>query len=819
MAYRARVEWVLGLVVAGVGCLPSIPDVGDAGIGIGMDNRKGVAVACMADGECRDGLKCVADSHTCQPSPTKIAGSSCTLSAECLPGYYCKPDPTAPPTLQSCQPAGMSPEGGSCSTEGDCMSGLTCLLQGLYGTCGKAGPGDVNGSCATSADCRGGLLCSESKCKTLFSVTPWEGVQSCPALEPDPAKAKVHFEVPRTGAVVHDDFFRLPFPNDIRKKNGKISLAGLPTPGPRFIPVDAVKFYTDAIQAELPSFGLNPVVYFRFSRAPAGAPAEGVRWYDITPGTSEYGFQRGRHWSTTDGGGKYICPRSISVWGDWDPLLPGRTYAVVLTNAIKEAGGKTMLRDADFEVMMGATAPTDPDLLAAWTAYEPLRKWTADTSIEADRRVPADDIIAAAVFTTDKMDDYVGGLRKAVRAAPVPEIKGMVKCAAGVTTPCADGKGCEMSDATAPYDEYQGLITIPGFQKGTPPFETVMDGGGIEYGADGLATIARTEEVCFSLTVPKGTAPEAGWPVVVYAHGTGGSFRSITVDTGLAKDIATGALGDGTGAPAATFGYDGPLHGTRKGASKKKPDELVFNYLNPRSARDTPLQGAADLFAIARALETFSAGGVKLDPKKMAVYGHSQGGNAAAVASGFEPAFGSVVLSGTGGGLVLGILGKKQPVAVAGALPFVLNDLVVTETHPVMSLMQMFFDRADPLNFARRITSVPPMDVPPHHLLHIYGSNDNYAPEATQRHFGQQAGLPVLHPVVPKAEADNLTQVMAPVKLNRQIGELTVTAVQAQYAPAMGGEGHFVSTQNADARKALLFMLATFFRDGMPIVQ
>jgi len=405
-----------------------------------------------------------------------------------------------------------------------------------------------------------------------------------------------------------------------------------------------------------------------------------------------------------------------------------------------------------------------------------------------------------------------------VRAAPAPAIKSVIKCGAGMPSPCNDGKGCDGLDPAAPYDEYQGLIGIPAFQQGTPPFDT--DGGNIQYGADGLPTVARTEDVCFSMTVPKGAAPADGWPMMVYAHGTGGSFRSVSVDTGLSKDVALGTLDMGA-APAAAFGYDAPLHGSRRGGSMKKPDDLVFNYLNPRAARDTPLQGAADLFAIARVMEGGMVGDVKVNPMRVALYGHSQGGNAAAITSGFEPVYRAVVLSGTGGGLVLGILNKKQPVAVSGVLPFVLNDIKVSDTHPVMSLMQLYFERADPLNYGRYIVSSPPMDVPPHHVLHIFGSNDNYAPETTQLRFSLHAGLTTIHPVVTGASLDLVTPEMMPLplKLNHTVGDVMVTAVSAQYNPGPDYDGHFVSTRNADARASLLYMLATFFRDGTPIVK
>src|SRR5439155_1044339 len=84
------------------------------------------------------------------------------------------------------------------------------------------------------------------------------------------------------------------------------------------------------------------------------------------------------------------------------------------------------------------------------------------------------------------------------------------------------------------FDELHALVKLPIFQAGTAPYLTPADGGAISMDA-GAAKVARTEDVCLSLSVPKGAAPAGGWPTVVFAHGTGGSFRSHILD-GVAKD-------------------------------------------------------------------------------------------------------------------------------------------------------------------------------------------------------------------------------------------------------------------------------------------
>src|SRR5262249_3514313 len=152
---------------------------------------------------------------------------ACVISAECKQGSYCGP-------ARTCAPAGSGAEGASCTSDGDCMSGLRCDVVGFGAACKTEGNVDVGGACTTSAECFGGLLCTASACVAPppGSVTPpigtptWTGV-TCPPDDPPPVKP--YFHVPRSAG--DGDYFRLPFPNDIRMRGGHPDLGGFPTPG------------------------------------------------------------------------------------------------------------------------------------------------------------------------------------------------------------------------------------------------------------------------------------------------------------------------------------------------------------------------------------------------------------------------------------------------------------------------------------------------------------------------------------------------------------------------------------------------------------
>jgi hypothetical protein len=113
----------------------------------------------------------------------------------------------------------------------------------------------------------------------------------------------------------------------------------------------------------------------------------------------------------------------------------------------------------------------------------------------------------------------------------------------------------------------------------------------------------------------------------------------------------------------------------------------------------------------------------------------------------------------------------------------------------------------------------------PRHVLHVYGSNDSYAPNKTQLRYAQAAEFPV---ALPLADMDTtalsqqygLGALASPLKANVLFNNATpITAAQIQYQPNATYDGHFVSTENPDARTAIQTFLVTFARDDAPTIQ
>lgn len=182
---------------------------------------------------------------------------------------------------------------------------------------------------------------------------------------------------------------------------------------------------------------------------------------------------------------------------------------------------------------------------------------------------------------------------------------------------------------------------------------------------------------------------------------------------------------------------------------------------------------------------------------------------------------GQVLRPGKGIALINTLLGKTKPINVPAVLPYLLGETgaaAVDAAHPVLNLMQMYFERSDSVNFGRRLFVEPPTGMTAHHILHVYGSSDSYAVVQTQQAYALAAQLKVGPPVV---DAFGLAIETAgpPFSNNELFGSYgKLTALEIQYAPAATYDGHFVSTQNPSARAAIQEMLVTAARDGIPTV-
>lgn len=748
--------------------------------GTGVPAGQGVGEECGGSQKCRTGLSCL--DGACAPSGSTGAGLTCVIEPECASGLQC--------IAGRCTPEGDGAEGDNCLLDSQCKAGLRCAFSGLDATCAAQGDGDAGSTCETSLDCYQGLACLEGSCGPQPGGIPvFPGVK-CDA--PSSKGVRAYFEVPGAKDADEGDFFRLPFPNDVRRSSKGLDLGGFPKPGPGVLGVDAVKLYADAIEANDDGWGAYPTVFFRFSgpldsttvgNTDAGAP---VAWIDVTPNASEPWTSVGLSWFYSSGPNAYICDNWIGARRPRGvPLTPGHTYAVFLTTQIKAADGSAVAQPKNLVSLLAQSEPSDAALKNEYAKYAPLRDYLAAKNVEAAT------ILNASVFTVGGVRDTMEAVADAIADMDPPQASSWTKCDDGVASPCPDHAGIRgCAKAARDYDEYHALVTLPVFQTGAAPYLTPADGGDI------VLDPTRSEDVCLSLTVPNDDSamPSAGWPLVVFAHGTGGSFRDH------ATDAVAGALSSGS-VKFAVLGIDQVEHGPRRGSSKESPDNLFFNFLNPKAARGNPIQGAADQLSLAAFAATLDGSGdapTTIDATKLFFFGHSQGSTEGSLMLPYADAYKAALLSGNGASLMNALLTKSKPVDIKSLLPIALSDLAVTgdigEYHPVLTLLQQWIDPSDPLNFARYVATEPLAGHSAKHLFQTYGTGDSYAPPVTLAIYARAGGLSLVKPVVEdtgdKPIDTPLDIVDAPLVGNLANG--TITQGMREYEKVSGSDGHFV---------------------------
>lgn len=678
----------------------------------------------------------------------------------------------------------------------------------------------------------------------------WPGVACAPAAEEQESGPKIYFDLD-AGKLAGRDFFRLPFPLDARRRGGGIDLTGFPSPPPELDPAfgNVVGRWLTMLRSDAAGFAVNSAILFRSTHG-LGSP-QGISIVNIDPGHPDYGKKlEGLSYSAKNGdtsGNNYICRNWLAVETiDGVPLAPDTTYAVLITDDLRTVDGERLSPDADFSAMLQGTAPSSGARKAAWDTFAPLRQFLGSAENQAGENVQAGRLVGGSVFTTAANNEVLAGARAAARAAPL-YVSDLHLCQAAGPSPCSEFVGLTAEEraerecgAPSPdHLEVHGRVRLPIFQEGIPPYAEI--GGRIDIEAG--APVQRTSvDACFSVTLPAGPPPEAGWPALVYAHGTGGGFRSPLID-GTARALA--------GRGFATIALEGVMHGERRNDSDDDGevegldvDQLVFNVRNPESARDTIVQGAIDQFTALRLAEewqdeTLLAGQVlRFDASALFFMGHSQGANSGALFLPFEPLVRAAVLSGGGAKLPRTLLGKEEPKVenpVNGdwLAPRELLQLAFQERpdrpldtpHPMLILLNTYVNRSDADNTAPLIRRRPLDGVPAKHVLNYIGHVDSYSPLRAAGNLAMGIAAPIgEHNLFPPPCDDYtdeneriacgwtagqwLPEVDLPATGNASGGQLTVVTRMLP-APA-GKDGHYVAFEPAEMTR-----IADFFESAL----
>ncbi len=618
-------------------------------------------------------------------------------------------------------------------------------------------------------------------------------------------------------------FFEHPFPSDLRREaDGTVRFVGWPNPQLNVLIGEYIKS-TDHL---LDGFSPTTPTYLRFDAPidpaslpndpPASiAPTSSVQLVDVDPGSPEKGQRKllQLHWQETVAESSYWQPNTLAVMPMLGrPLRPKTRYAVVVTNAIRAKNGGSIGPSADLEEVLGTT-PASARTQKTKDLFAPALGELASAGIAAK------DIVHLTVFTTNDPTAELFAIADDVKANATP--------------PTATEWTAK--ETNADYDVYEGKYgPSPNYQTGTTPYTKPADGGGFVF-ENGKPKLQGTFDLRFALAVPnkdKCPVPAGGYPIVLYAHGTGGDYRSF--------------LGDGTGRALAqqclaSIGIDQIFHGTRPGAPPANDPQrdsriqlLFFNFDNPFAARTNNRQSAIDVVQQARlftetktkvpANVSRTSADIAFDPSRVLFFGHSQGGlNGPLFLAASDSARGGV-LSGAGSVLIVALLEKKKPVDVSAAVRILLG-LADEERakelnvfHPALALAQSIVDATDPIHYGAFITTSPRQGFAPKSIYQTEGiaadgTGDTYAPPHGIEALAVSMSLPRIAPGVrPISEAQwaNLADVsLTGTGIRGNLGGGRATGALAQFAPSAGSDGHFVVFDVPAARS----QAATFCRD------
>jgi hypothetical protein len=330
-------------------------------------------------------------------------------------------------------------------------------------------------------------------------------VLGCSSKEDEPAQTKPRVVYNMSADFASEAaFFDWPYPSDLRLRDGKPIGEAFPNPLKKKL-VETVRIAA----GQRKGFPVMPTAYFHFDKpieprdpnnviiGDAKAP---ILLIDIDPASSE----RGKMFpivASTLPEDDYVPANTLGVAPRPGIVLHGnRKYAFVLTRALNIDVSEPIA------TLAGGGTPTGDRGVAMKGSYAPLFETLASKNIT--------DVAAATVFTTGDVAADFSAMSDKVVAMHKAKIENL--------------KVDPDDGASHPrYCELRGTLTVPQFQPGKAPYDT---GGLFEMEGD-VPKKQADETLPITVTIPKGTMPAGGWPLVMYFHGSGG-LSTAAVDRG-----------------------------------------------------------------------------------------------------------------------------------------------------------------------------------------------------------------------------------------------------------------------------------------------
>lgn len=574
------------------------------------------------------------------------------------------------------------------------------------------------------------------------------------------------------GTVVLDrvdgDFFARPFPRDDRKlPSGALDLAGFPAQ------IGLLGRWMADLGKSTYGFGLNSGVFFRLSGPidPATLPATPEA--SLLPDASVFLVDLDHdkripllaRFEPFEG--NYAGPNLLGLMPlPGLALAPATRYAAIITRRVEAMGGGAIGRASGL------------DLSAA--LYAPVRDWLTRKGELAQA-----DIAGVTVFTT---------------ANPQGQMQALLEAAQRDAPSVAPTMLGHSSEAT--WEQYEGSYSTPIYLSGTAPYSN--EGGTFVPDAAGKPVLQGSETGRFTIAVPKTAAPAAGFPVLVYGHGSSGSRLEVfapprMMPSPVAELIAKGFV---------VLSFDSTLHGTRTPPGAVSATATT-NFENLAGSRDISLQSAADALIVLRLVQSWpatlvlpdTAATVKLDAGRIVWVGYSRGALTGLPMLSRQPGVRAVVVAGAAAHGISGILGLTFPMDAKAFLKLALNE-DVDLFHPMLTLFGTVLDPFDAANFLPEIFAHPAAGVPSRSLLVIMGVTDTTVGPGGSRASVLAAGATLLgaqpDPIEHLGLAGITAQATGALTGNGPGGVSTGATIQVT---ATGYDGHDVFLRDAPTRQ------------------
>lgn len=612
------------------------------------------------------------------------------------------------------------------------------------------------------------------------------------------------------------DFYAAPFPSETRRIEGHTSARGFPN-----IRGDAdVQALVDIVEG-LDGFGTTSTIYFAMT-GPLDPSVESdpdptfswdapVLLVDVDAETDPHPIEV----RFVLEGGPFGTTNLLSILPlQGRPLAFDARYAAVVRTRVRDAEGEPLAQSDAVRTLRRGGVPEGMSEAAAADYRHAL------DVLEA-RGV--DDVAGLAVFRTQDPTAEMRAAYDAILAEPLPEIREL-----------------HWVETFDEFCTFEGITSMPTFQHGEPP--NTLSGGTFEW-TDGVPEVYGHEDARVLITIPRGSMPTEGYPLVVFSRTGAGGDRPL-VERGVRASNGGPPIEEGSG-PArelarvgwAGISIDGPHGGLRNTSAPSWGAEqtLVFNILNMAGTRDNVRQSALELALTTRMIEslTFDASAcpdgpseARFDDASLSMFGHSMGATISPLAVAVEPRIRGLLLSGAGGSWIENIIHKELPVPVRGGFQSILGVTGAYEIHehdPSMMLLQWAGESADPPVYARAIRGNGT------HVLMMQGIVDHYILPPIANSLSLALGLDLAGEALDENDIEDIRDFVPlrahlpfsegePIALPARGNQDGVTAVVVQHARDPVEDGHEVVFQLEEPKSEYRCFLETLQSGTAPLV-